>query len=316
MDDLILSLKKRVLIPTVIFVGMITWFILCQAFYHSYWEGTLYRVQTVDFNLLHHFLPSTLSQLIIADRDDLIQKALDANYGVFGMVITDASGHSILYATSRIARSKNAALILNPEVLSQESEPPDWLADPPPLEPQWQHDSANTFAARKLSSKPAGKILGKVYYLRQEQPTLGQDLFSFFSTCFYDLSGPKRGYLVISLFTFGFGLVVILLIWLRRRALELKQQELEHLSRELSLKKRALEQLSNELTGQKARKFWLEQEADESYRRALSLKSALELLRDSMTDGKEQMNSNKAMEQLSGEHLVLFLRKLPISFLI
>jgi hypothetical protein len=283
MDDLILSIKKRVLIPTVFLVGLMTWFVLCRAFYHSYWEGTIYRVQTVDFNLLHHILPSTLSQLIVADRDDLIQRVLDANYGIFGLVITDPSGRSILYATSKIYTSSAIQKTLTPEELAKLAEPPDWLADPPPLTPQWRHSSASATKAIRLTSKlPPGKILGKVYYLRQEQPTFWRDLYSFLTTGYYDFSGSKRGYLFITLITLGFSLVVVLLIWLRRRGLELKQQELEHVSRELELRKRALDQLSAELTVQKARKFWLEREAEESYRRALNLKQGLERLRDSI----------------------------------
>lgn len=282
MDDLILSIKKRVLFPTVFLVGLITWFVLCRAFYHSYWEGTIYRVQTVDFNLLHHVLPATLSQLIIADRDDLIQKVLDANYGIFGLAVTDPSGRSILYTTSKIYNTNASQKSLTPEDLAKQSEPADWLADPPPLSPQWRHSLTSQGKAIKLAGKPPGKILGRVYYLRQEQPTLRQDLWSFLRTGFYDLSGPKRGYLSISLMTFCFSVVVVLLIWLRRRGLELKQQELEHISRELELRKRALDQLSAELTVQKARKFWLEREAEESYRRALNLKQGLERLRDSI----------------------------------
>jgi hypothetical protein len=282
MDELILSIKKRVLFPTVFLLGLITWFVLCRAFYHSYWEGTIYRVQTVDFNLLHHILPTTLSQLIVAERDDLIQKVLDANYGIFGLVVTDPSGRSILYATKKIYRTD--AVTRGPELdeLDREPEPADWLTDPPPLDPQWRHPSAAAPKAIRVSGKPPGKILGKVYYLRQEQPTFGNDLYAFLTTGFYDLSGPKRGYLFISLMTFGFSLIAVLLIWLRRRGLELKQQELEHVSRELELRKRALDQLSAELTVQKARKFWLEREAEESYRRALNLKQGLERLRDSI----------------------------------
>ncbi|PWT98516.1 MAG: hypothetical protein C5B53_06580 [Candidatus Melainabacteria bacterium] len=288
MDDLILSIKKRVLFPTVFLLGLITWLVLCRAFYHSYWEGTIYRVQTVDFNLLHHVLPATLSQLIVADRDDLIQKVLDANYGIFGLAVTDSQGRSILYATRNIYSSNPERKNLTVEDLSRQTEPADWLCDPPPLEPQWRHNSASTPKAVRLGSKPPGKILGKVYYLRQEQPTFERDLYSFLTTCFYDLSGSKRGYFFISLMTFGFSLIAILLIWLRRRGLELKQQELEHVSRELELRKRALDQLSAELTVQKARKFWLEREAEESYRRALNLKQALEKLRDSINPESQQ----------------------------
>lgn len=282
MDDLILSIKKRVLLPTIFCLGLITWFILCRAFYQSYWEEIILRVQTVDFNLLHHLMPTTLSELMIAKRPDLIEAALNANFGLFNVVVTDPTGQSVLYATKGINQADFSANGARFVELKRAIEPPDWLSQPPPLIPQWKHNSINAYQSSTFNGKPEGKILGKVFYLRHSPPTFWQDLRAFLCTSFYDLSGTKRGYLLISLSTFGFGLVVVLLIWLRRRSLELKQQELEHLSCELDLRKRALDQLGGELTAQKARKFWLEREAEESYSRALSLKQSLELIRDSI----------------------------------
>jgi len=77
--------------------------------------------------------------------------------------------------------------------------------------------------------------------------------------------------------------VALLLIWLRRRGIALKQQEIDHVQRELEIRKKALEHLNSELSAQKARKSWLEKEADQSYKRALALKQRLETLKDSIT---------------------------------
>ena len=95
-------------------------------------------------------------------------------------------------------------------------------------------------------------------------------------------SGAKRGYLYITCTCTLFSLCLVLLFWLRQRVLVSKQLELEHAQRELDIRKRALEHVTSELTSQKSRKSWLEREADESYKRAFSLKIALERLRDAM----------------------------------
>ncbi len=282
MDNLILSLKKRFFVPAVLALALLVWLLLSQAFYRSYWEGTLERVQTVDFNLLHHTLPTTLSQLIIADRDDLVQSVLDANYGLFGLAITDPSGSSIIYSTSKGSAEKSWQKYLSPEGLASLKEPADWLADPPPLEAQWQHLGPRLPEATKAAERPEGNIIGRLYYLRSEPPSFIEDLGSFLAGGFLERSGSARGYLFAFLITMSFSLVIVLLIWLRRRGLRLKQQELEYISQELEIRKKGWQHVNTELIAQKSRKFWLEKEAELSYRRALNLRQALEKLRDSL----------------------------------
>lgn len=286
MDKFFLSINNKVLLPVVFLGGVIVWLMLCEAHYQSYWNATIYRVQTTDFNLLHHSLPSTLSQLIIAGRDDEIQNVLDSTFGIFGLVVTDPSGETILYKTNKEYHRKSWQAKATPEGLLEEGkkEPFDVLTDPPPLEPVWQHESPRAEAAvRDVNAVNAGtRVIGHLYYVRPDPPPFLDDLGGFLTTNPGELSGAKRGYLFITLTTIGFGLVVILLVMLRQRMVEMRQIELDHIQRELDIRKKALEHLSSELVAQKSRKTWLEREADESYKRALSLKQALEKLRDSL----------------------------------
>lgn len=292
MDKLLLSTKKRVLVPLIFVGAFVLWLFLCKANYDSYWNGTIYRVQTTDFNLLHHIMPQTISQLIISGRDDLVENVLDSTYGLFGVVITDPSGQSILYQTSKTYLNRESwqdkAI---PEALAEEAkkEPPDLLTDPPPLEPIWEHKSPrDTGAPRRTTFRNAvningRRILGYIYYIRPEPPSFVKDMSTWLGTGIWELSGAKRGYFYISLCTSALSLVIILLIWLRQRVLETKKFELAQLQRELEIRKKALEHLSSELATQKQRKAWLEKEAEESYRRASSLKQALIRLRESLT---------------------------------
>jgi hypothetical protein len=285
MDKFLLSIKKRFLVPIVVLGSIIVWVFLCEAHYQSYWFGTIHRVQTTDFNLLHHTLPQTLSQLIIAGRDDLVQDVLDSTYGLFGLVVTDPSDETILYKTEKIYHRKSWQDRATPEELikSSRQEPFDLITDPPPLEAAYEYLSPRDTQPpkhTKYSLPPVRKVLGHIHYIRPAPPSFTEDLSSFFATGFWELSGSKRGYLYITLANIGFTLVVILLVWLRQRVLSAKAVELNLIQRELEIRKKALEHLSAELTAQKARKHWLEQEADQSYRRALGLKQALERLRD------------------------------------
>ena len=127
------------------------------------------------------------------------------------------------------------------------------------------------------------KILGHLYYVRPDPPPFWEDLGSFVTTGLFESSGAKRGYLYITLTTMAFSGFMVLLFWLRQRGLEMKQGQFEFVQRELEIRKRALENLASELSAQKQRKAWLEKEADVSYERALSLKRALEKLKDAMS---------------------------------
>lgn len=282
MDRLILSVKKRFLVPVVCVAAIVVWLFMCKAHYESYWDGTIFRVQTVDFNMLHAMLPTTLSQLIIVGRDDLLQKVLDSNFGIFGLVITDPDGRSILYKTGKVYGRASWQSVISPEFLSRSTEPYDLLTDPPPLEPVFSHVSPRSGVAVQVATVPVSRILGRIYYVRQPPPSFGEDITHFLGTGWWELSGAKRGYLLISLTTVGFALALVLLILLRQRGLEIKQKELEHMAKELEIRQKALDHLTSELLAQKARKEWLEKEADQTYRRALALKESLERLRESL----------------------------------
>ncbi len=305
MDQFIVSLKKRILIPALIVVGVLIWFSLCRAFYESYWTGTVHRVQTVDFNLLHHTLPSTLSQLIVSGRDDQIQNVLDSTYGLFGLVITDPTGNSILYQTDKVYRRKSWQKRLSPENLKNENEPFDLLTDPPPFSAAFEHTSPRSSGAVKVEGETQpSRVLGRVYYMRSFPPTLMEDLNNFLTTGFWELSGSKRGYLFITLASIFFCLVVVLLIWLRRRGIQLKEKELDNIQKELEIRQRALAHLSGELANQKTRKAWLEKEAEHSYKRALVLKQSLEKLRDSLALVSGQQVTPVQVENLDPQQML------------
>lgn len=279
-DRILLSLKKRIIVPFVILLAVGTWVILCHAHYKSYWYGTIYRVQTTDFNLLHHALPQTLSRMIIEGRSDLVQKTLDSTFGLFGLVITDPSGETILWKTNKIYHAKSWHDKAVPEMLKDITEPYDLLTSPVELEPIYEHPSPRSMKAKQLRT-PKGMVLGRLYYLRADPPPFWQDVTNF-AAGIWELSGAKRGYLYVTISTIAFALVILLVIWLRQRGLELRQNEMQHIKKELDIRKKALEHLTQELAAQKTRKVWLEKEADEAYRRALGLKKSLERLRDSL----------------------------------
>ncbi|MBS2006655.1 MAG: hypothetical protein JST01_06420 [Cyanobacteria bacterium SZAS TMP-1] len=281
-DNFVLKLRIRYIVPFVFCCALALWLFLCHTHYESYWNGTIRKVQTTDFNILHHTMPATLSALIVAGRDDLVQKALDSNYGLFGLVLTDPSGENIVYKTEATYHHDSWHDRLNKEGLARETEPFDLITDPPQLAPLFAHDSPRSAKAKVINNPTRAKILGRLYYLRDTPPTFNSDIANFIFSNMAELSGAKRGYFYISLTVLSFATVTLLLIFLRRRGLELKEREVDFIRRELEIRKKALEHLNNELATQKARKVWLEREADQAYKRAINLKNSLEKLRDAL----------------------------------
>lgn len=282
MDRYLVSIKKRVLVPLVAVLAVAVWLVLCHAHYSSYWYGTIQRVQTTDFNLLHHTLPTVLSQLIVAGRDDVIQEVLDSTYGLFGLVVTNPSGTAVLYRTSKVYHRQSWQHLATPEGLSKLDEPYDLLTNPPPLAAAYGHASPRKTGASRLREPPGGRVLGRVYYVRAVPPPFVEDMSGFLGPGSLELSGARRGYFYITLSTTGFSLAFLFFVLWRKRELELKRRELEHIERELEIRQKALEHLSAELLSQQARKRWLEQEAERVYGHAAALKQALESLREQL----------------------------------
>lgn len=253
---------------------------MCRWHYDNYWNGTIYRVQTVDFNILHHTLPSTLSQLIIAGRDQELQRVLDSTYGIFGLVITDPAGKEILYRTSNVYKRESWQKYLSVDYLGQDSEPFDLLSDPPPLSVQFYHASPRKDKAESAGAPPSGRILGRLYYVRGVPPGYGEDLLGAVFSNWFEMSGSKRGYIFLTLIVVGFSVSTVMLLLYRKRSIEMKALELDSKEQELGLKRKALVHLTADLQSQRQRKEWLEQESELSYQRALRLKEELMRIRE------------------------------------
>ena len=146
--------------------------------YRSYWHGTIRRVQTVDFNILSHLLPTKLSYALINRELTELQRTLDSNYGYFGMVVTDCvkqepecSDQRILYSTNSQYSWKQQ---LNSQTLSES--PYNILKNPPPLQTEVQFNSARNEIWEATGNTNKGQIIGRVYYVRGIPPTFSADL--------------------------------------------------------------------------------------------------------------------------------------------
>lgn len=234
--------------------------------------------------MLHHTLPATLSQLIIAGRDDLIQKVLNSTYGIFGIIVTDPSDQSILYCTDKVYHRRSWQQKAIPEELGNlnQYEHYDLLTDPPPLEPAWEYRGPGDTGlphSTGIQRSLVRNVLGHVYYIRPDPPGFVEDMCSLWGPGFPDLSGAKRGYLYLAMCCIAASFTLALMFSVRQNAIAKRKQELGFIHRELDIRKKVLDQMYQELTAQKN---WFEEEAEQSQRRALALKHWLAKLRETM----------------------------------
>ncbi|MEC4814521.1 MAG: hypothetical protein SAK29_14780 [Scytonema sp. PMC 1069.18] len=146
--------------------------------YNNYWDTTIFRVQTVDFNILSHTLPTKLSQAIVQNKPEELQRTLNSNYGLFGLVVTDPTGQKVI-ASSQSYKTPSWASALNPEQLQKH--PYDVLLNPPPTYPQWSYSSpyATDRSATNLTNQ--GRVIGRVYYVRGVKPSFRADFVKWLS---------------------------------------------------------------------------------------------------------------------------------------
>jgi hypothetical protein len=293
MDRLILALRDRVFLAAVAAIGFVVWLGLCHAYYESYWGGTIRRVQTVDFNMLHHMMPATLSYWVLTGQDASIQSLLDSNYGIFGMVVTDPKGKRIIYKTDKVYHDQSWQKELaaeGPDFLKQslstpDGEPFDVLTDPPPPAPVYRHLSPRADKAVSINEDVPnnGREIGRIYYLRQPPPAFFSDLASsLFTFNWWELSGSRRGYQLYTLNVIAYCAIIALIYMWRKEILKTKSKALESLENELTIRRRALDHLNLDLSAQRQRKEWLENEAELAYHRATRLKDSLSKLKEAL----------------------------------
>jgi hypothetical protein len=174
--------------------------------HYNYWKGTIYRTQTVDFNILSNLLPSKLSVFLSKKNlstDDIIgiKQILDSNYGLFGIIVTNCKSEDlhcpnqkILYASKTMIKESKGA---NQKLIPENSYAKVWsekfnkdnsseksliespfviLRNPPPLYQEWRFETPNDDKQVYSKYKNSGTIIGRAYFLRAEKPSFRDDL--------------------------------------------------------------------------------------------------------------------------------------------
>lgn len=204
--------------------------------HNSYWEKTIFRTQTVDFNILSHTLPTKLSYALQKNDVTALQQTLNSNYELFGLVVTncktigkECTNQKIQYLSKFGSKPRAWKNYLKPANLK--NYPYSLLQNPPPLYAEWQYKSPHSKDnERQISRKiNKGEIIGRVYYVRGVPPNYLDDIKRWIQNPSLD-SGAGRVYslsFIVCLLA-GFSVWAIIEMIIYRKAAEEKQLVLEH----------------------------------------------------------------------------------------
>lgn len=206
--------------------------------YKNYWYGTIFAVQTVDFNMLSHTLPVKLSYTLLQGNIEELQRTLDSNYGFFGLIVTDCKMAAKDCPSEQILYQSKSSQKWTKEIslATLSSHPYDLLQSPPPLQVERQY-------AKPRDSKPiptgrvnSGQIIGRVYYVRGVPPTFIEDYNKWIKEPF-KITGSRTLYTstVALFFVSGLSAWIIIEVVLsaKRKQQEQLQREIQEIKREL-----------------------------------------------------------------------------------
>lgn len=215
--------------------------------YNNYWHGTIFRVQTVDFNMLSHTLPGKLSYTLLQGNIGELQRTLDSNYGLFGLIVTDCKiaakdclSEQILYQSKSSQKwTKEISLA------TLSNHPYDLLQSPPPLQVERQYAKPGDSKPIPTGRVNSGEIIGRVYYVRGVPPTFIEDYNDWIKEPF-KVTGSRTLYTSTVALFFGGGLIAWIIIEVvlsaKRNEQHLAQQQREQLQREIQQIKLQLEE--------------------------------------------------------------------------
>lgn len=203
-------------------------------------HATIYRVQTVDFNILHHTLPPLISYLVEASDIPGIQRLLKVNYGLFTIVVTDPSGTKIIASNRDVDVNKLKdvgdyydRVLFPPDISSAQF---SYLA------PYSKEYVKNDSISQPLSSER--RHVANVYYLRTQSFTFWEDFYYYLNPGYFLEPNHSKTAPLIALVSIVIGLLIY--VWLNMRT-KYYRVAAENLSNQIKLNERELQDKNAQL---------------------------------------------------------------------
>lgn len=155
--------RISIMILVSLVVLVLLWGTLNYFSYNRYHQ-TIYRTQTIDFNMLHHFAPAKLSMALIANDERAINEALRSNFRVFDLLITDCKTDQKSCPEQKILYS-NLKDPNRPFMLEGHSY--DILRSPAPIHAEKKFSDLRATESIPVQVVNTGEIIGRIYYARR-----------------------------------------------------------------------------------------------------------------------------------------------------
>jgi Nuclease-related domain len=197
--------------------------------YSNYWNVTISRVQTVDFNILSHMAPTKLSYALIQQDRDELKRTLSSNFGLFGMVVTDCKITEKACPGQKILNASESDRLWKRQLSLEDlpNHPYDILRDPPPILTEKDFTNSHDITRKPTGKTNIGRAIGRVYYIRGIPPSFAEDYVNWILSPI-SLHGSQKDYgLTIAMWLNGGLFTWGIMEWLLYRRRVQKRQALE-----------------------------------------------------------------------------------------
>ncbi|MEK0195984.1 chromosome partitioning protein ParA, partial [Microcoleus anatoxicus PTRS1] len=197
--------------------------------------------------MLSHTLPGKLSYTLLQGNTGELQRTLDSNYGLFGLIVTDCKMAAKDCLSEQILYQSKSSYKWTKEIslATLSNHPYDLLQSPPPLQVEREYLQPRDSKPIPTGRVNSGEIIGRVYYVRGVPPTFIEDYTDWIKEPF-KVTGSRTLYTSTVALFFVSGLIAWIIIevilYAKRNEQHLAQQQRKQLQREIQQIKLQLEE--------------------------------------------------------------------------
>lgn len=286
-----------------LFLAMALFFAVLSAYQQlkeintAYWgaegqepQGTIYAVQTVQFNISNASMPMVAAQALLSSNYQFLQELTDSAYGLSGFVVTKCSQLSSpkkCIDEAPVAFTKLGNGWINSNNVHRFIETSDFSAlwsDHRPGLP-WRYRAPKNDSIIDMDFNHTGEVIGRIYYVRRPAPSFNDQFSSFLNNPWSSNSTATKYFMpVIMTHFFGFLMFSALAVACYRfirayRKADEEKRELERLLEEAqqnaSLIQKDMDDLMRKFSKMNNRLKAVEQAKTDSWQQAEIFKSEI-----------------------------------------
>ena len=205
------KILNSIVVFIVILIAILSWFSAINKNYQKYWgheaiigknQGTIFAVQTVENNIAAAAYPSVIAELLYEGDINSIHPYMSTFYGLGGLAVTICDkGSTKDHCINEKPVSYTRSWWMNNNNVSQLIKNSDFSILTDNHEPgiDWRYKAPKNHQIIDLDFEPEGNIIGRLYYVRNERPTLSRQLTDWFKAGFQTTSTGNKHFTALSI---------------------------------------------------------------------------------------------------------------------